>query len=191
MKPTVTLSGLLVALALGAAACSGTGKTPPAGSATSAAATIVGSKYPSESRWTADTYVFLSRVDGDKAQDGYREWAIRKTAAPGRHTLDVGIATRTFLGGGESAVRLPVDLAAGKTYRLRATPPSDPPPPATFVWLEDERGHPVSEQVAVATKQPEAVGSGGGSTGGKTGGSGPYQVGPYLGGRTGSPMQTR
>lgn len=141
----------------GLAGCGNMQSSPPAPVASGNAATIVGSKNPSPGTWAPDTFVFVTAIDGQRAQDGYREWAFRQATVPGAHVLDVGLAQRTFMGGDEARAKLNVNVAAGQNYRLRASEPDPAAPSApTSVWLENSRGEPVSERVSIALRPTPA-----------------------------------
>lgn len=149
--------GLLAAMSAGLAGCGSMQSAPPAPVASGNAATIVGSKNPSPGTWAPDSFVFVTAIDGQRAQDGYREWAFRQSASPGAHVLDVGLAERTFMGGDEARAKLNVTVAAGQNYRLRASEPDPAAPSApVLVWLENSRGEPVSERVSIALRAPVA-----------------------------------
>lgn len=141
-------------LAIGLSGCSGMSSTPPA-SPVASGATVIGSKNPSPGSWSPDSYVYLIAIDGQPTSDGYRDWAMRRSLAPGAHTLDVGLTQRTFMGGDDAHVQVRMTAMAGETYRLRATEPDPSAANApAFVWLENSRGEPVSERATVTMRTP-------------------------------------
>jgi len=119
-----------------------------------ATAIIRGSQDPEPGALRPDSHVFLVAVDGQTTGFDWSHWNDQVPVAPGPHLIEFGPCVCNFaLNKDFGYVALTANLAAGKTYYLRSTPPKSNglfQPMTTTAWIEDDSGTHVTPSTSFA-----------------------------------------